>query len=390
MCEPRSEFELLGYTHLPGFLDTDNCKELVVELQKLIDNGASTRDKQCPGSDAIHGTPVFDSLLEQLLPYFEQASGKKLFPTYAYARMYRPGEVLKVHIDRPSCEISATLTLGFEGKPWPIYMADKADEKTGNKYIDEYENVVYLANESEINMAVGDAVMYRGCDKYNWRNAFEGEWQAQVFLHYVDAAGPHASHKYDGRAKLSHHDDGAGEFTFMAVKEAIPRDACAKLIAGIEQVDGVEAGIGGTEGRGVIDKEIRDVMRTSLPTFKGIGATLCGIGMQVNQDAWKFDVTHANQTDYLKYDKDGHYSAHIDTFFSDLSAPCRKLTVLAFLNDDFEGGRLFIQVGHEKMYPPQSVGTVLVFPSFLVHGVEPVTSGIRRSIVTWLVGPWFK
>jgi PKHD-type hydroxylase len=69
---------------------------------------------------------------------------------------------------------------------------------------------------------------------------------------------------------------------------------------------------------------------------------------------------------------------------------CRKLTVLAFLNDDFEGGRLFLQVGHEKMYPIQKAGTVLVFPSFILHGVEPVVKGIRRSIVTWMVGPWFK
>lgn len=390
MCEPRSEFELQGYTHLKGFLDTDNCKELAAELKKLVDGGKTHKDAQCPSSDAIHGDPVFDSLLEQLLPHFEQVSGKKLFPTYAYARMYRPGEVLKVHTDRPSCEISATLTLGFEGPEWPIYMADKADEKTGNKYIDEHGNEVYLANESEILMAVGDAVMYRGCEKYHWRNAFEGEWQAQVFLHYVDAAGPHADKKYDGRSKLSHHRLEVKEYTYMSVAGALPKEACVKLIQSVEQVDGVEAGIGGVFGSGVINKEVRDVMRTSLPTWRGIGATLCGIGIQVNQDAWKFDVTHANQTDYLKYDKDGHYSAHIDTFFSDLTQPCRKLTILAFLNDDFEGGKLFIQIGSEKIYPPQEVGTVLVFPSFLLHGVEPVTSGVRRSIVTWLVGPWFK
>lgn len=390
MCEPRSEFELRGYTHLPGFLDITNCKELVVEFKKIIESGSAYKDTQCPISDSVHGSPVFDSLLEQLLPHFEKVSGKKLFPTYAYARMYQRGEVLKVHIDRPSCEISATLTLGFEGPEWPIYMADKADEKTGNKYVDEHGNEVYLTNESEIPMTVGDAVVYRGCDKYHWRNAFEGEWQAQVFLHYVNAAGPHADKKYDGRAKLAHHMLEVKEHTYMVVKEAIPKEACAKLIGSIEKIDGVEAGIGGSDGHGVVNKEVRDVMRTSLPTWKGIGATLCGIGMQVNHDTWKFDVTHANQTDYLKYDKDGHYCAHIDTFFTDLSQPCRKLTVLAFLNDDFEGGKLFIQVGNEKTYPPQSAGTVLVFPSFLLHGVEPVTSGVRRSIVTWLIGPWFK
>jgi hypothetical protein len=51
----------------------------------------------------------------------EAATGKKLFPTYAYARWYAPGDELKIHRDRDSCEISATITLGFEGSPWPIY-----------------------------------------------------------------------------------------------------------------------------------------------------------------------------------------------------------------------------------------------------------------------------
>jgi PKHD-type hydroxylase len=43
-----------------------------------------------------------------------------------------------------------------------------------------------------------------------------------------------------------------------------------------------------------------------------------------------------------------------------------------------------------KIYPPQDVGNVIVFPSFLLHGVEPVTSGKRRSLVAWMVGPWFR
>ncbi len=43
-----------------------------------------------------------------------------------------------------------------------------------------------------------------------------------------------------------------------------------------------------------------------------------------------------------------------------------------------------------RMYPQQTPGTVLVFPSFMPHGVEPVTKGVRYSVVTWMVGPYFK
>jgi PKHD-type hydroxylase len=117
---------------------------------------------------------------------------------------------------------------------------------------------------------------------------------------------------------------------------------------------------------------------------------MAGMALEANRQAWKFDVSHANQCDYLIYDIDGHYHAHTDTFIDPTQTECRKLTILAFLNDDFEGGRLFLQTGHDRIYPPQDAGTVLVFPSFVLHGVEPVTKGIRRSVVTWLVGPWFK
>jgi predicted 2-oxoglutarate/Fe(II)-dependent dioxygenase YbiX len=387
MCQAMTQFEVNKYVHLPEFLDKENCEQLVIELRKLVDAGKTTKDTQCPLSQAIHGAPVFDSLLEQLVPNFEQASGKRLLPTYAYARLYAPGDELKIHTDRPACEISATLTLGFDGDVWPIYVGDYAEQ--GREITTQQGETKYLTNEREIKMGVGDAVLYRGMDKVHWREPYkEGKWQAQVFLHYVDANGPHAGEKYDKRSKLSHHTEP--DYKFWCFPDAMTPEAAKKLIESLEtQVQGEDAQIGMGKN-GVVDKQIRDVKKINLPSYRGIGATMAGIGMAANRQAWKFDVTHSNQTDYLKYDVDGHYHAHVDTFMNPGDMECRKLTVLMFLNDDFEGGKLFIQNGNEKTYPPQAPGTCLVFPSFMLHGVEPVTKGVRRSIVTWLVGPWFR
>lgn len=394
MCEQMNVFNTQGYVHLQGFLDKENCVQLTEELKKLVTAGKTRKDEQCPISQAIHGAPVFDSLLEQLVPNFELASGKKLYPTYAYARLYSPGEELKIHTDRPSCEISATLTLGFDGEVWPIYMGDYAKEGTGRKVVvqDDGSNVEkWVTNESEVKMDIGDAVLYRGTDKVHWRNKYtEGKWQAQVFLHYVDADGPNAEWKYDKRPCLSHHKIAPTDYNCWHFVDAMTPESCKKLIESLElQVQGQDAQIGMGDS-GVVNKEIRDVKRIALPVYRGIGATMVGLGMAANRQAWKFDVTHSNQTDYLRYDIDGHYHAHVDTFINPQDPECRKLTVLVFLNDDFEGGKLFLQYGDKKVYPPQGVGTCLVFPSFIVHGVEPVTKGIRRSIVTWLVGPWFR
>lgn len=381
------QFEDNGYVYMKGFLDKENAEELTRALKGLVVENKTFNDDQCPKSQGIHSenAPVFDSLLEQLLPHFEKASGKKLLPTYAYARLYAPGETLKNHRDRPSCEISSTLTLGFDGDPWPIFMSKEENPK----------------NPEPILMDVGDAVLYRGQELYHWRNEYkEGEWQAQIFLHYVDADGPNTEWIYDKRGKLSHHSHMLGpnieilnHGTALAYHGAFSKETCQKIIKTIESNAGEEAGVGNLPD-GSINKEIRDVNRITIPISNGIGATLTGIGLNLNNTYYKFDIDGSNQSEFLRYGIGGHYNVHLDTFFDmhdeQHMKMSRKLTILLFLNDDFEGGKLFLQTGDERYYPPQKAGTVVVFPSFIPHSVEPVTKGERVSLVNWLVGPMFK
>ena len=367
-----NDFDKNGYIHLKGFLDENNCKELTNILQELVTQGKTIKDEQCPKSEAIHGTLTFDKLLEDLLPHFEKACGKRLYPTYSYARLYKPGEELKKHTDRPACEISATVTLGFDGNPWSIYMAD-----------------------NKVDMQVGDAVLYRGMDVEHWREKYtEGKWQAQVFLHYVDADGPHANEKYDGRGHLGISKNNQRLLTECAVFENhLTESFCDNLINTYpkDNIPKELPFIGGDfeSTPEKIDKSIRDVERVILPQTVGIGATLTATGLNANHYWWKYNITHANQTEFLIYKPDGHYNSHVDTFHIH-SDESRKLTVLAFLNDDYEGGKFFLNASGTLYYPPQNKGTVLVFPSYMVHGVEPVTKGVRYSCVTWLIGPYFK
>ena len=369
MCDQLNQFVVEKYVHLKGFLDKDNCRELTNELKRLVAAQKTVKDDQCPVSEAVHGAIPFDSLLVQLLPHFEKASGKRLYPTYSYARLYAPGEELAIHTDRPSCEISATLTLGFDGDVWPIYMGDEGG-----------------VNASEIKMDVGDAVLYRGMDKHHWRNKYtEGKWQAQVFLHYVDADGPHKEWKFDKRPSLNVPQE---ELRYRFFQDVLTPEACDMLIKlyTSDKTDKQLPYIGGGEN---IDRTIRNVSRVMLPTYKDIGGRLAAVGLAANHAAWKFDITHANQAEFLIYPAGGRYQAHVDTFLAQ-GDECRKLTVLAFLNDDFKGGKFFIQDGQNKHYPPQTKGTILVFPSFIMHGVEDIEEGQRCSVVCWMVGKFFK
>ena len=135
-------------------------------------------DTQIPNTYSIYGDPAFDTLLMKMLPVMKKETGLDVVPTYSYARMYKKGDELKKHKDRPSCEISTTLNLG--GDPWPIFL----------------EN-------NKVMLETGDMLIYEGCKLEHWREPFEGDNCGQVFLHYNNVNGQFKNKNvFDGREKL--------------------------------------------------------------------------------------------------------------------------------------------------------------------------------------------
>jgi hypothetical protein len=124
-------------------------------------------DEQVPNTYSHYADIVMETLLLKLQPLMEKETGLKLNPNYSYARIYKKEDVLHRHKDRFSCEISTTLNLG--GDPWPIYL-----EPSGKKGFPGIK----------INLNPGDMLIYKGNELEHWRDSFEGENCAQVFLHY--------------------------------------------------------------------------------------------------------------------------------------------------------------------------------------------------------------
>ena len=143
-------------------------------------------DKQIPNTYSHYADIAMETLLENLRPEMEHQTGLELIETYSYARIYKKGDVLERHKDRPSCEVSTTLNLG--GDEWPIFIEPSGEEgQIGSKVI----------------LEPGDMLIYRGCELEHWREAFEGDNCAQVFLHYNDASGENAEeNRYDRRPFL--------------------------------------------------------------------------------------------------------------------------------------------------------------------------------------------
>jgi hypothetical protein len=181
----REAFALQGYAVLPALLEPALAGFFWSYVHtKFGSLQMSSGDTQVPNTPSVYGDPAFDGLLEYLRPRIEQYTGRRLYPTYSYCRLYKHGDVLKRHRDRPACEISISLNIGqVPSDPWPLYIEGKAG--------------VFAAS-----LTPGDGLLYRGIEYFHWRERFEGTRLVQVFLHYVDADGPHRDQKFDKRKTL--------------------------------------------------------------------------------------------------------------------------------------------------------------------------------------------
>ena len=156
-------------------------------------------DTQIPNTYSHYSDMVMETLLVKMLPVMAKETGLQLIPTYSYARLYKNGDILRRHKDRPSCEISTTLNLG--GDPWPIFI----DGTGANTVIDEYKQI-HKPNAPEgtkVLLEVGDMLVYSGCELEHWREPFEGNTCGQVFLRYNHVNGPFAEkNRFDKRPML--------------------------------------------------------------------------------------------------------------------------------------------------------------------------------------------
>ena len=154
-------------------------------------------DAQIPNTYSHYADIAMETLLEKLLPLMKKETELNLIPTYSYARIYKKGDVLKRHKDRFSCDISTTLNLG--GDPWSVYLEP-------NKNVGVPGENGFTATSDNLGIKVelnsGDMLVYSGCILEHWREPFEGENCAQVFLHYNNADTQGDKWKYDQRPFL--------------------------------------------------------------------------------------------------------------------------------------------------------------------------------------------
>ena len=117
-------------------------------------------------------------------------------------------------------------------------------------------------------------------------------------------------------------------------------------------------------------------------------ADLCKIA---NKNMWNFDIWgYQDSFQYTVYYGDGgHYDWHVDM---GPGISNRKISFVLQLSDpgEYDGGDLQMNPGGQIMTVPKGLGTLCFFPSFMLHRVTPLNSGVRKSLVNWFCGANFR
>ena len=115
--------------------------------------------------------------------------------TYSYSRKYERGAYLGSHVDRPSCEVSATLCLDYttdDETPWPIWVRNDANylmsdaERIKNESQDMSQRERVKNGCKKILLEPGDLLMYQGPNIPHWRDYLLGDYSYHIFLHWYN------------------------------------------------------------------------------------------------------------------------------------------------------------------------------------------------------------
>jgi len=164
-------------------------------------------EQQVEGSTSRYWHPQYRAIHSGIRLKLEKAIGRKLYNTYYYDRFYYPGQALKIHADRPACEISVTVhvSTNLKGKDadWPIWI------KTPDTYTDKTKSTVLVPGENRsVVLQPGDGMIYKGCERPHWRdpmptpkkglfNRNTEYYYHQIFFHYVLQDGQRAQYAWD-------------------------------------------------------------------------------------------------------------------------------------------------------------------------------------------------
>lgn len=186
-----------------------------------------------------------------------------------------------------------------------------------------------------------------------------------------------------------------GEDNYATWNDGFTQEQLDSIVSICDGYPRQEASIGsnGDVTKGVRQTEVSWIDHNEETGF--IYDNLGYIARQLNGQFFNFDIwgfqEHLQYTVYGQ--EESHYTWHMDKGMSKSTGDGpRKLSLVLQLSDpsEYEGGDLELFTQADPIKIEKKRGLVVAFPSFVMHRVTPVTSGIRKTLVVWLTGPSFR
>lgn len=195
------DYRSAGYLFRPNLVPVEVAAALLDQFWRELHGGglpfAVQSNPVLPNPALeLHGAnfPAITAFLWGLTPTAASVCGCDLLPAYAFFRLYRKGDRLRVHHDRAACEHSLSLTLGYsDDLPWPFDIGRTAAD--GRPPAEDFGDEPH----STIAMQPGDGLFYRGMDRRHGRVLPNpNQWSAHLFLHWVERDGRHRDQAFEG------------------------------------------------------------------------------------------------------------------------------------------------------------------------------------------------
>lgn len=180
---------------------------------------------------------------------------------------------------------------------------------------------------------------------------------------------------------------------FHLIPQALTHAECDSLVALCQAAPMRDAGlVGATTAHQIRRADLSWL--DDIPQASWVMDRMMRLVVEANREAFGFDLTEfAESPQVARYgaEREAHFDWHTDIGAGALAAK-RKLTIVVQLSNpqEYEGGTLDLRPGSNIRQAPTDRGTAILFPSFMLHRVTPVTSGTRWSLTLWSHGPAFR
>ena len=117
-----------------------------------------------------------------------------------------------------------------------------------------------------------------------------------------------------------------------------------------------------------------------LPIYQEISSKV----RKINDSMWSYNYDGYEPFQYSEYEVGDHFNWHFDVK-QFTGANIRKVSFSLGLSNknEYEGGDLILKTSVEENCYKLDRGDLIVFPSWALHKVTPVTKGKRRVVVGW-------